>query len=156
MSSSVDLATPVLASGSPERSGASRGIDWFGDGSVVVVDLGLACCAIESEFAVPHGARWVDEWTDDALVVCVLSGTLTDVLAPLVAARVAALPGARVVSFGACACAGGPYWDSVPVTKGVDQVVHVDLYVPGCPPPPSALAQAVEALRSQHRQEATA
>lgn len=121
-------------------------LDWFGDGRVVVVDLGLACCAIESEFAVPQQARHVHEVPPGARTVAVLSGTLTDVLAPLVAARVAALPDAHVVSFGACACAGGPYWDSYSVTKGVDQFVPVDTYVPGCPPPPDALAGVIDQL----------
>lgn len=131
----------------PLSSDASRAhLDWYGDGRVVVVDLGLACCAIESEFAVPASARRVDEVPEGARTVAVLSGTLTDVLAPLVAARVAALPEPHVVSFGACACAGGPYWDSYSVTKGVDQFVRVDTYVPGCPPPPDALAKVVDEL----------
>jgi NADH-quinone oxidoreductase subunit B len=51
-----------------------------------------------------------------------------------------------VVSFGACASSGGPYWDSYAVTKGVDQLVPVDVFVPGCPPPPSALTEALDTL----------
>jgi len=50
------------------------------------------------------------------------------------------------VSFGACASAGGPYWDSYAVTKGIDQLVAVDVYVPGCPPPPEALAAVLDQL----------
>src|SRR5262252_5176471 len=69
-----------------------------------------------------------------------VAGTVTDKLAPYVleAFRDTPLP-RRVLSFGACANSGGPYWDSYCVTKGVDQFIPVDAYVPGCPPRPEAL-----------------
>ena len=126
-------------------------IDWFGDGSVVVVDLAMACCAIESEFAVPAGALRRSDVPDGSRVVAVVSGTVTDLLAPEVAAVIAGLPEPHVVSFGSCACAGGPYWDAYCVTKGIDQWVPVDTYVPGCPPPPRALAEVVDAVRAGRR-----
>lgn len=126
-------------------------IDWYGDQSVVVVDLALACCAVESEFAVPEGAPRLATRPDGAAVVAVVSGTLTDVMAPLVRRRLDELDGAHVVSFGSCACAGGPYWDACSVTKGVDQLVEVDTYIAGCPPPPDALARAVDAVREEVR-----
>lgn len=124
-------------------------IDWFGDGSLAVVDLAMACCAIESEFAVPSGAVHRDRIPEGARVVAVVSGTVTDVLAPRVAEVIRGLPDPHVVSFGSCACAGGPYWDAYCVTKGIDQWVRVDTYVPGCPPPPHALAEVVEAVRAR-------
>ena len=77
----------------------------------------------------------------------VVAGTVTDALAPAVRALYDALPEPRrVLSFGACSNTGGPYWDSYSVTKGVDQVVPVDVYVPGCPPRPEALLAALRQL----------
>jgi NADH-quinone oxidoreductase subunit B len=80
--------------------------------------------------------------------VLVVAGTVTDKLAPLVLAAYRDLPEPRrVLSFGACSNSGGPYWDSYCVTKGADQIVPVDVYVPGCPPRPEALVHGLRLLR---------
>ncbi|WP_040158176.1 NADH-quinone oxidoreductase subunit B family protein [Nigerium massiliense] len=119
--------------------------DWFGDGSLVVCDLGLACCVVELEAAALGRVR-LDAAPDGAQVAVVVAGTVTDAVAPLVRKRVADQPGDPIViAFGACASAGGPYWDSPVVTKGVDQLVAVDHYVPGCPPSPGALDEVFAA-----------
>lgn len=121
--------------------------DWFGDRSLVVVDIALACCAVEVEAAAQR--LTLTEVRAGDPVVVVVSGTVTDAVLPLVRGILARVPKARVVSFGACASAGGPYWDSYAVTKGIGQVVEVDLFVPGCPPTPRALHDALAALRTE-------
>lgn len=120
-----------------------RSWDWFGDGSVAVVPLGLACCQVEVE-AATLGRRELDAVPAGARVVLVVAGTVTDALAPAVLRASARLGEPLVVAFGACACAGGPYWDSPVVTKGLDQLMAVDHLVPGCPPPPGSLAALLD------------
>ncbi len=118
--------------------------------ALTVLNVGLACCAVEAMVAslglsdpkgtvpLPGGGRTVE--------VLVVSGTVTDKLAPLVRGLYDSTPGVRVISFGACANSGGPYWDSYCVTQGIDLVLPVDAYVPGCPPRPEALLAALTSL----------
>lgn len=111
-------------------------------------DLGLACCSVEFvAAAVTPGALDADLTPIQDANVLVVSGTLTDVSAPVALALYEQLAEPRyVLSFGACANTGGPYWDSYSVTKGVDQLLPVDVYVPGCPPRPEALLEALSRL----------
>jgi len=130
-------------------------LDWGPRWTLSLLDLGLACCAVEFVAA---------SLTEDAFLrlgaqlaptlgqanVLVVSGTLTDRTAPAVRRLYDELAAPRyVLSFGACANCGGPYWDSYVVTKGVDQVVPVDVYVPGCPPRPQALLQGLLLLHQR-------
>jgi NADH-quinone oxidoreductase subunit B len=115
-----------------------------------VLDVGLACCAVEVVAASLRASEGPAEDRDRAPDVLVVAGTLTDTMAPAIRQLYESLPDPKhVISFGACADCGGPYWDSYCVTKGVDQLVPVDVYVPGCPPRPEALLDGLRRLEER-------
>ncbi len=119
-------------------------------GRLRALHLPVACCALEALAATSAlaalGVDLVDDEPAEADLL-VISGTVTHTMAPTIAAVHARLrPGARVIAFGVCATTGGPYWDSYSVLQGVDRVVPVDRYVPGCPPRPQALVDAITSL----------
>ena len=125
--------------------------------SLWMFQWGLACCAIEMGAALasprydmmrigvipfPASPRQAD--------LVVISGTVTDKMVPAIVRLYEQMPDPKyVISMGACANSGGPYWDSYSVTKGIDQILPVDVYIPGCPPRPEALIQAVTMLQER-------
>ena len=152
----MDLPEPRLPGGAPagpaqELAGPARELAGGGrDISLRVFDAGLACCAVEVSAALRRFAELLAQappGTAGPVHVLVVAGTVTDKLAPLVLRAYRDLPEPRLVlSFGACSNSGGPYWDSYCVTKGVDQLIPVDGYVPGCPPRPEALLHGLRLL----------
>ncbi len=115
--------------------------------AVGVLDLGLACCSMEIGAAITAGLLVPADNTPSEAAVLLVSGTVTDAMAPAVLAAWNALPEPRrAVSFGACANTGGPYWDAPTVLKGIDQVIPIEVYVPGCPPRPEALIAGLAEL----------
>jgi NADH-quinone oxidoreductase subunit B len=141
----TDLSMPVV--GPPAVAPSRYAVDGI---ELILHGVGLACCAVEFDAATlgqPEVLRVEPGEQPGAVPVLVVAGTVTDKLAPTVRRMYDELPEPRyVLSFGSCANSGGPYWDSYCVTKGVDQVIPVDVYVAGCPPRPEALLEGLRRL----------
>ena len=121
--------------------------------------FGLACCAIEmiATYMAHYDldrlgiVPWPSPRQSDVMIV---AGTVTKKMAPAVKLLYEQMPNPKwVISMGACATNGGPYTRYDRVLQGVDKIVPVDVYVPGCPPRPEALIDALVSLQEKIMEE---
>jgi len=121
--------------------------------------FGLACCAIEmiATYMSHHDLErfgivpWPSPRQADVMIV---AGTVTKKMAPAVKLLYEQMPNPKwVISMGACATNGGPYTRYDRVLQGVDKIIPVDVYVPGCPPRPEALMDGFIALQHKIMEE---
>ena len=121
--------------------------------------FGLACCAIEmiGTFMPNHDldrfgiVPWPSPRQSDVMIV---SGTVTKKMAPAVKLLYEQMPNPKyVISMGACATNGGPYTEYDRVLQGVDKIIQVDVYVPGCPPSAEALLYGILQLQKKIRNQ---
>jgi len=136
-------------------------ITWARTGSLMWMQFGLACCAIEMiHAAMPRydlerfgAAPRASPRQSDLIIV---AGTLTNKMAPAFRKVYDQMPEPRyVISLGSCAHGGGYYHYSYSVVRGCDRIVPVDIYVPGCPPTAEALLYGVLLLQKKIRRTGT-
>jgi len=129
--------------------------NWARKSSIWPVTFGLACCAIEmmatfaSRFDVERFGMvpWASPRHADLMIV---SGTVTIKMAPMLKRIYEQMPDPKwCLSMGSCANSGGPFRHGYHVVKGVDRVVPVDVYVPGCPPTPESLMFGILKLQEK-------
>ncbi|MEP0823015.1 MAG: NADH-quinone oxidoreductase subunit NuoB [Ignavibacterium sp.] len=135
-------------------------LNWARLSSLWQMQFGLACCAIEmmaasaSNFDIMRFGV-IPRATPRQCDVMIVSGTVTLKMATRIKRLFDQMPEPRyVISMGSCSNCGGPYWEhGYHVLKGVDRVIPVDVYVPGCPPRPEALLEGIIKLQEKVRKE---
>lgn len=135
--------------------------NWARTGSMWPMTFGLACCAVEMMQA---GASRYDLDRFGVIFrpsprqsdVMIVAGTLTNKMAPALRKVWDQMPEPKwCISMGSCANGGGYYHYSYAVVRGVDRVVPVDVYVPGCPPTAEALMYGILQLQDKIRRTNT-
>jgi NADH-quinone oxidoreductase subunit B len=130
--------------------------NWSRKRSMWPLFTGLACCAIEfiaaaaSRFDMGRFGMDIARASPRQADLFIISGTMTKKMAPQVVRLYNQMAEPKyVIALGACAISGGPFKDGYNVISGVDKFLPVDVYVPGCPPRPEALYNAILTLHAK-------
>lgn len=134
-----------------------QAMNWARQSSIWPMTFGLACCAIEmmaagaSRFDLDRFGAGAFRATPRQADLMIVAGTVTFKMASRVRRLYEQMPDPKyVIAMGACTVGGGPYFKyGYHVVKGVDLVVPVDVYVPGCPPRPEALLEGLMRIQDK-------
>ena len=157
---------PRLPEAPPELQGTVRLMpwdrlyNWSRKRSMWPMAFGLACCAFEffatvaARFDLARFGMEIVRASPRQADLMVVSGTVTKKMAPQVVRLYNQMAEPKyVIAMGACAISGGPFKEGYSVVSGVDKLIPVDVYVPGCPPRPEALLHAVLSLHAKMDRE---
>src|SRR4029078_2851744 len=138
---------------------ASSLINWARKGSLWPYPFGTACCAIEfmstvsSHYDLARFGAEVVRFSPRQSDVLLVGGTINDKMGPVLKRIYDQMAEPKwVISMGACACSGG-FYRSYHVMQGIDEIIPVDVYVPGCPPTPEGLIYGILQLKERVTRE---
>lgn len=131
-------------------------LNWGRQNSLWYYPIGTACCAIEALMATGATRFDLDRYgmvpwfSPRQCDVMIVAGTVTEKMAPAIRTIYDQMAEPRyVIAVGGCAINGGPFYQGYNVVDGVDKLVPVDVYVPGCPPRPEAVLHGIFMLREK-------
>lgn len=132
-----------------------KAVNWSRKSSLWPLGFGLACCAIEmmstfaSRFDLARFGMEVMRPSPRQADLIIVSGRLSVKMAPVLRQLYDQMPNPKyVISMGACASCGGIF-NNYAIVQGIDKVIPVDVYVPGCPPRPEQLIDGIMKLRAK-------